>query len=205
MTSQSELQIRGSSKMVSDYFEICIHNLLFQRHIYPKEDFKVIRKFGLNLVFSKDDNITEYIRGIIKQLHRWIYGGKIEWLTMLILSKETNLVSEKWTFHVDVVTEAQENANTSPCGRTMPEIQSEIQKIIKQITASVAFLPDFEEQQTFNILVHTLGDVKHSEDWDDATAIKDLTGDKVESVQFNNFQTNEHNISTFVTYKTREQ
>lgn len=201
--TSSTLEIKGSSRLVSDYFEICIHNLLFQRHIYPKEDFKVIRKFGLNLVFSKDESITEYVRKIIKQLHRWIFNGKIQWLTLLIQTKETKEVSEKWMFHIDIIPENQEHNNSST--RPINETQAEIQGIIRQIGASVALLPDFEEPQTFSILVHTVGDITHSKDWDDADPGEDLTKKNVESVQFNNFRTKNHNISTFVTYKTRDQ
>lgn len=202
----SAVEIKGSGRLVSDYFEICIHNLLFQRHIYPKEDFKVVRKFGLNLVFSKDENIVEYVKKIIKQLHRWIFNGKIEWLTMLIVSKETEEISEKWMFHIDVIAETLETNITDSSPKTSIEnIQNGIQTIIRQITASVALLPEFEEPQTFSILVHTIGDIPYSKDWDDAGHIDDLAGANVESVQFNNFKTDVHKVSTFVTYKTRDQ
>lgn len=94
-TAAGSLQIKGSSRVISDYFEICIHNILFQRHIYPKEEFKVIRKFGLNLVFSKNEEVIKYISQVISQLHRWIFTGKISWLTLLIVSKESEKISEK--------------------------------------------------------------------------------------------------------------
>lgn len=203
----SAVEIKGSGKLVSDYFEICIHNLLFQRHIYPKEDFKVVRKFGLNLVFSKDENIIQYVRKIIKQLHKWIFSRKIEWLTMLIVSKETEEISEKWMFHIDVISDTSEDANLDLGSTTLTpieDIQNGIQTIIRQISASVALLPEFEEPQTFSILVHTIGDIAHSKDWSDAGDMEDLSGENIESVQFNNFKTDVHKVSTFVTYKTRD-
>lgn len=202
------LNIKGSSRVVSDYFEICIHNILFQRNIYPKEDFKVIRKFGLNLVFSKDEEINRYIKTIIRQLHRWIFDGKINWLTLLIISKETDEITEKWMFHIDIIQDLKSNnlKNNEMCtSKSIAETQQEIQAIIRQISAAITFLPQFDEPQTFKVLVHTIGDIKTSKDWDDAKHFKDMTEGNLESVKFNEFGTNNHSISTFVTYKTKDQ
>lgn len=201
------LNITGSSRIVSDYFEICIHNILFQRHIYPKEDFKVIRKFGLNLVYSKNEQVTKYVKQIIKQLHRWITQGKINWLTMLIVSKESkNQISEKWMFHIDLVSDQQNDGYNIQEGiKPLDEIQREIQTIIRQITSSITFLPEFEEPQTFKILVHAVDDFDVPNDWDDAKPFKDMEGTGIESVKFDKLATDNHNISSFVTYKTRDQ
>jgi mitotic spindle assembly checkpoint protein MAD2 len=202
------LKIKGSSRVVSDYFEICIHNILFQRNIYPKEDFKVIRKFGLNLVFCKDKDINQYIKTILKQLHRWIYSKKINWLTLLILSKETDQITEKWMFHIDVVDDSISNLAASEKmvdSKSITETQQEIQTIIQQISSSVIFLPQLEEFQTFRILVHTTGDIETPTDWDDAKTFKEIQDGNIESVKFNTFGTGTHNISSFVTYKTMDQ
>lgn len=206
------LNIKGSSRVVSDYFEICIHNILFQRHIYPKEDFKVIRKFGLNLVYSKNEEVITYIKRIIKQLHRWIYLGKINLLTMAIVDLETNQIAEKWMFHIDVMNNEQaladldEDLNIAN-KKSIEQIQVEIQSIIRQISSSVTFLPEFEDPHTFKILVHTTGDddFQIPKDWGDMEMLHDIQGNEVESVKFNNFKTDNHKISTFVTYKTRDQ
>lgn len=200
------LQLKGSSRVISDYFEICIHNILFQRKIYPREEFKVIRKFGLNVVFSQNENITEYIKKIIKQLHFWIYNGKINWLTLLIVSKETNAISEKWMFNIDVINDAKSSEDSNTLEQTsiksLADIQKEIQSIIRQISSSVTYLPIFDEEQTFKILVHTTGDVKSNKDWSDTKGFKELDENISESVQFDQIETNNHNVSTFVTYKT---
>lgn len=205
-TEQSNtLQLKGSSRVISDYFEICIHNILFQRKIYPREDFKVIRKFGLNVVFSKNERITEYIKKIIKQLHSWIYNGKINWLTLLIVSTENEAISEKWMFNIDVKNDLSNNetaVESQTSMKSLEEIQKEIQTIIRQISSSVAYLPVFEEEQTFKILVHATGDIKSTKDWSDAKGFREIDEKVAESVQFDGIETNNHNVSTFVTYRT---
>ncbi|KAG0682877.1 Mitotic spindle checkpoint component mad2 [Pichia californica] len=203
------LNIKGSSRLISDYFEICIHNILFQRHVYPKEDFKVIRKFGLNLVYSKDDDVIRYIKQIIKQLHRWIYDGKINWITLLIVSKDSNQITEKWMFHIDFIKSEENILNNEGNiieSISMVEIQKEIQSIIRQITSSINILPEFEEPQTFKILVHTTtDDFKTPNDWDDAKPFNDMNGNGIQNVKFSNISTDNHKVSTFVTYQTRDQ
>lgn len=206
------LKLSGSSTVVSDYFEICIHNILFQRHVYPKEDFKVIRKFGLNLVYSKDDAVIQYIKQIIRQLHRWIYHGKINCLTMLIVSKETDQISEKWMFYIDLIKDENQcysnisnDKETMKYTKPLEEMQKEIQLIIQEITSSISILPEFEEPQTFKILVHTTDNFEAPKDWDEAKPFMDMKGNNVESVRFENFATDNHKVSTFVTYQTREQ
>lgn len=207
--STSELKIKGSSGIISDYFEICIHNILFQRHIYPAQDFKVVRKFGLNLVYSNNDEVIKYIQQIVKQLHRWIYLGEINWFTMLILNKGTNEITEKWLFHINLIDDNSKSASSNfdkDNFKSLTVIQSEIQSIIKQISSSVTFLPDFEELQTFKILVNTISeDIKVPKNWNDMDLMKDLVGSTVESVKFDSFCTNKHQISSFVTYKPKEQ
>ena len=212
INEERTLKLSGSSRVVSDYFEICIHNILFQRHVYPKEDFKVIRKFGLNLVHSKDDEVIRYIKQITRQLHRWIVDGKINMLTMLIVSKEANQISEKWMFYIDLIHDKGEydysstnNGRTIEDVKTLEDIQKEIQLIIRQISSSITFLPEFEDPQTFKILVHTTDNFEAPKDWDDAKLSTDIEGSGVESVKFDNFATDNHKVSTFVTYQTREQ
>lgn len=34
-----KLALRGSSKVVNEFFEYCINTILFQRGVYPAEDF----------------------------------------------------------------------------------------------------------------------------------------------------------------------
>ncbi|GMM43446.1 spindle checkpoint protein [Pichia kluyveri] len=203
--SNNTVEINGSSKIVSDYFEICIHNILFQRKIYSRDQFKVIRKFGLNVVYSNNPEIVNYIKLIIKQLNNWIFNQSINWLTLLIVSKEDDSITEKWMFHIDINNNNyNDNTNTTTTTTIKPleTIQLEIQSIIKQISSSITFLPVLTTPQTFKILVHTIGDIKSNNNWDDAKFFKEIDENESESVEYNNLTTNNHKISTYVTYKT---
>ena len=44
--------------------------MLYQRGIYPPEDFKVVKKYGLNVLVTTDDEVKSYIKRIMAQLSR---------------------------------------------------------------------------------------------------------------------------------------
>jgi mitotic spindle assembly checkpoint protein MAD2 len=96
-----------------------VESVLYQRGIYPPEDFKVVKKYGLNVLVTTDDEVKNYIKRIMGQLSRmfqplyivvhsdlfclgWMKDGKISKLVMTIVSKETGEVLERWQFDVHI-------------------------------------------------------------------------------------------------------
>lgn len=67
--TKSKIALKGSSKIVSDYFEYSINSLLYQRDIYPAEDFQVVKKYGMNMMLTIDEDVKAYIKKIMAQLH----------------------------------------------------------------------------------------------------------------------------------------
>ena len=68
MTDPSKLALKGSSKVVCDYFEFAINNILFQRGIYPAEDFQTVKKYDLPLLICIDEDIKLYINRFLSQI-----------------------------------------------------------------------------------------------------------------------------------------
>jgi mitotic spindle assembly checkpoint protein MAD2 len=95
-----KLSLRGSSKIVSEFFEYSINTILFQRGVYPAEDFSAVKKYGLNMLVSSDDQVKAYIKKIMGQLKKWMEGSKISKLVVVITSKETGEHIERWQFDV---------------------------------------------------------------------------------------------------------
>jgi mitotic spindle assembly checkpoint protein MAD2 len=83
--------------------------------------------------------------------------------------------------------------------KTDAEIHAEIQAIIRQITASVTFLPLIEGRCTFNVLVYADADADvPDEEWGDSDA-KEVKN--AESVKLRSFSTMNHKIDTMVSYR----
>lgn len=149
--SLSKLALKGSSKIVADYFEFAIHSILFQRGIYPSEDFITVRKYDLPMLVSADDEVKAYIGKIMAQVKKWIYGGRLSKLVVVIINKATTDSIERWEFSLDTSEDGEQEIVKS-----REDIQKEIQAIIRQITASVSYLPFLrDDEYTFNVLVYT--------------------------------------------------
>jgi mitotic spindle assembly checkpoint protein MAD2 len=117
-----KLSLKGSAKLVAEFvgarpvhccaehsltpghrcnqFQYSIHTILFQRGVYPAEDFTAVKKYGLNMLVSSDDQVRAYIKKIMSQLDKWMIGGKISKLVIVITDKDTGEHVERWQFDV---------------------------------------------------------------------------------------------------------
>ncbi|KAG5366993.1 Mitotic spindle checkpoint component mad2 [Yarrowia sp. B02] len=199
--TRDRLSIRGSSKTVAEFFEYSINTILYQRGIYPADDFQQVKKYGIHVLVTADSEVKAYIRKIMGQLHKWLVGGKIQKLIVAITSKESGEVVERWQFDIHISGKETSNGDTNGSGdanKSEEQIQQEIQAILRQITASVSFLPILEDECTFNVLVYAEQDAPVPPEWADS-ANREIKNP--EQVQLRSFSTNEHKIDTLVAYK----
>lgn len=85
-----------------------------------------------------------------------------------------------------------------PPEKTEKEIQSEIQALYRQITASITFLPQLDGNCTFNVLVYADADSDVPIEWGDSDA-KEIKN--AEKVQLRSFSTSNHKVDTLVSYR----
>ncbi|EEU39213.1 uncharacterized protein NECHADRAFT_94638 [Fusarium vanettenii 77-13-4] len=213
-----KLSLKGSARLVAEFFQYSIHTILFQRGVYPAEDFTAVKKYGLNMLVSADDQVKAYIKKIMSQLDKWMVGGKISKLVIVITDKDTGEHVERWQFDVQIFKPTksksksksssadQENAASAgatplAAEKTETEIQSEIAAIFRQITASVTFLPQLNGDCTFNVLVYADADSEVPVEWGDSDAKEIENGEKV---QLRGFSTANHRVDTLVSYRFTE-
>ncbi|KAK5942840.1 Mitotic spindle checkpoint component mad2 [Knufia obscura] len=214
-TDTHKIALKGSAKTVAEFFEYSINTILFQRGVYPAEDFTPVKKYGLNMLVSSDDQVKSYLKKILSQLNKWMLKSKISKFVVVITSKETGENVERWQFDVQVFGKGstkksssrstdKENSDTSmPAAEPEPEktdaqIQEEIQAIFRQITASVTFLPMLDGNCTFNVLVYADADSDVPLEWGDSDAKEIKNGEKV---QLRSFSTANHKVDTLVSYR----
>ncbi|KAI8624988.1 mitotic spindle checkpoint component mad2 [Xylariaceae sp. FL1651] len=216
-----KLSLKGSAKLVAEFFQYSIHTILFQRGVYPAEDFTAVKKYGLNMLVSADDQVKAYIKKIMSQLDRWMQHGKISKLVIVITDKDTGEHVERWQFDVQIfagaskskksssrstpATSNQENSSgggaptpSADPSKTEAEIQSEIAALFRQITASVTFLPQLAGDCTFNVLVYADADSEVPVEWGDSDAKEIVNGERV---QLRGFSTSSHRVETLVSYR----
>ncbi|EFQ34081.1 HORMA domain-containing protein [Colletotrichum graminicola] len=214
-----KLALKGSAKLVAEFFQYSIHTILFQRGVYPAEDFSAVKKYGLNMLVSSDDQVRAYIKKIMGQLDRWMLRGKISKLVIVITDKDTGEHVERWQFDVDIFGKSSKTSKTSSSSskpadqendaaaadadaaapeKTEQEIQAEIAAIFRQITASVTFLPQLGGDCTFNVLVYADADSEVPVEWGDSDAKEIVNGERV---QLRGFSTSNHRVDTLVSYR----
>ncbi|PNP51054.1 hypothetical protein THARTR1_08282 [Trichoderma harzianum] len=248
-----KLSLKGSSRLVAEFFQYSIHTILFQRGVYPAEDFTAVKKYGLNMlgtiasplgqrpskiktrtkltfrsIVSADDQVKAYIKKIMSQLDKWMIGGKISKLVIVITDKDTGEHVERWQFDVQISApppkskskpptdpsaptadeqeqqQQQENASSTNAplfaekDKPEAEIQAEIAAIFRQITASVTFLPQLSGDCTFNVLVYADADSDVPVEWGDSDAKEIENGERV---QLRGFSTANHRVDTLVSYR----
>ncbi|UKZ50430.1 hypothetical protein TrVGV298_004693 [Trichoderma virens] len=221
-----KLSLKGSSRLVAEFFQYSIHTILFQRGVYPAEDFTAVKKYGLNMLVSADDQVKAYIKKIMSQLDKWMVGGKISKLVIVITDKDTGEHVERWQFDVQIsapppkskskpptdpaapAAEEQQQQQQENTSSTTPlfaekdkpeaEIQAEIAAIFRQITASVTFLPQLSGDCTFNVLVYADADSDVPVEWGDSDAKEIENGERV---QLRGFSTANHRVDTIVSYR----
>lgn len=119
-------------------------------------------------------------------------------LALVVTGSDTKEVLERWVFNVENTKDKDGNL-VKKSSKPEKQITKEIQAIIRQITASVTFLPLLDEACTFDLLVYTKLEADIPEEWEtsDPRYIANSTEIKLRS-----FNTKIHNIDSMVSYKT---
>ncbi|CAG8516308.1 4894_t:CDS:10 [Paraglomus brasilianum] len=172
------------------------------RGIYPPEDFKMVKRYGLNILVSADENVKCYLKKVLSQVEAWLMAKKISKLVLAIISCDTRQTLERWQFDVHVVKDNETEETSRETVKPRSEVNAEIQAIIRQITASVTFLPLLEDKCTFNILAFTDKDAEVPNDWGDSDA---HLIQNAEQVRLRSFSTDFHKIDAMVAYRLDEE
>ncbi|PWN25226.1 DNA-binding protein [Jaminaea rosea] len=211
-SSKTHLTLRGSTAIVSDFFNFSVQSILYQRGIYPAEDFRPVKKYGLQMLITTDDGLETYIGDCLKQVERWIEAGELTRLVVAIVEKESGETRERWQFDLEVTGKESEQPASSSAPpapgskKTDAQVKAEIAAIIKQITASCTFLPVIEEECAFQILAYTNSQLSEPVplEWQDSDARLIAEG-QAEQVKLRSFSTAIHKVDAVVAYRRGEE
>ena len=114
-------------------------------------------------------------------------------------------VLECWDFKVEAETCDQNddpNPNTDPSTKTsskeLKKIQSEIGAVMRQIAATVSYLPLLENLCSFDLLIHTLKETDIPDNWNETENVS-IKNSQV--VHLKSFSTGLQKVETVVSYK----
>ncbi|XP_063933415.1 mitotic spindle assembly checkpoint protein MAD2A-like [Zophobas morio] len=123
----------------------------------------------------------------------------VQKLVVVIMDAETKEVKERWQFDIECDKTVKDGDFKEV---NLKELHALIAGILRQITASVSFLPLLQAPCIFELLVYTDKDMETPEDW----GISDpLLIPKAETVNLRAFNTNIHKVDPKVSYKYIEK
>ncbi|XP_005183961.1 mitotic spindle assembly checkpoint protein MAD2A [Musca domestica] len=194
------ITLKGSAQIIAEYLKYGINSILFQRGIYPAETFESTQQYGLTILMSKDPKIEEFLKKVLEQTEEWLGKNMINKVSMVITNAHTKEVLECWDFKMNA--ELGDGETIDPqkltSSKELKRIQNEIRDVMRQISATVTYLPLLDCICTFDVMIHTLQTCDIPESWDE-------TGpafiQNAQAVQLRSFSTGLHKVDTVVNYK----
>uniref|UniRef100_A0A8C5LMD1 Mitotic spindle assembly checkpoint protein MAD2A n=1 Tax=Leptobrachium leishanense TaxID=445787 RepID=A0A8C5LMD1_9ANUR len=193
------ITLKGSAEVVSEFFFCGINSILYQRGIYPPETFTRVQKYGLTLLVSTDPELKDYLNKVVEQLKDWLYKCQVQKLVVVITSTDTNEILERWQF--DIECDKSLKDDNAVREKSPKVIQEEIRSVIRQITATVTFLPLLETSCAFDLLIYTDKDLDVPEKWEESGP---QFVSNSEEVRLRSFTTTIHKVNSMVAYKKIE-
>ncbi|KAM7440682.1 MAD2 mitotic arrest deficient-like 1 [Porites harrisoni] len=202
------ITLRGSAELVTEFFGYGINNILYQRGIYPAGSFRREQFYDLTLFVCDNKELQEYLSKVLQQLKEWLEGNALQRVVMVITQVDTEEVIERWQFDIHCENSGQATegddkkpAKKPPPAKTKKDIQREMRDVIRQITASVTFLPLLDGQCAFDLLAYTNRDQDVPETWEESQARIIANS---EEVRLRSFSTTVHKVDTMVSYKAED-
>ncbi|XP_075472318.1 mitotic spindle assembly checkpoint protein MAD2A isoform X1 [Ascaphus truei] len=173
-----------------------INSILYQRGIYPAETFTRVQKYGLTLLVTTDPQLKDYLNNVVEQLKDWLHRCQVQKLVVVITSVDSNEILERWQFDIECDKTIKDDGVVRE--KSQKAIQEEIRSVIRQITASVTFLPLLESACAFDLLIYTDKDLDVPEKWEESGPQFVANS---EEVRLRSFTTTIHKVNSMVAYK----
>ncbi|KAH8296759.1 hypothetical protein KR054_010940 [Drosophila jambulina] len=194
------ITLKGSAQIIVEYLKYGINSILFQRGIYPAENFDSTQQYGLTILMSKDPKITTFLQNVLSQTEEWLAKNMISKISMVITNAHSKEVLECWDFKMQA--ELGDGDTSDPTKLTstkeLSRIQNEIRDVMRQISATVSYLPLLDCICTFDVMIHTLKNTELPAKWDETGAI---VIQNAQTVQLRSFSTGLQKVDTVVNFK----
>jgi mitotic spindle assembly checkpoint protein MAD2 len=146
------------------------------------------------MLVANDEKLRRYLENVLAQLEIWLNERQVKRIVVAVVGTESNQTLERWTFSIETDLELAQKGSDKP----QSEITREMQAIIRQITASVTFLPLLDEPCQFELLIYADKDTEVPHEWEetDAKLIVDA-----QEVRLRSFTTKIHKVDSMVAYR----
>lgn len=191
--------MKGSAEIICDYLNYGINSILFQRGIYPPDTFQTVENYELTMFMSTDKKIIEFLEKTLVQLKEWLVLKYVNKIALIITNVKSRETLERWDFKVEYEGDTSNGEVVSD--KPLSTIKKEIRDVVRQITASVTYLPLLDCICSFDVQIYTKDNIELPEEW---TESEPANIKNAQSVKMKAFSTKLHKMETVVTYKNTE-
>lgn len=130
----------------------------------------------------------------------WLSKNLLDKISMIITNVHTKEILECWDFRVqnEAGDGTDKESGNPTSSKELKRIQQEIRDVMRQISATVSYLPLLDCICTFDVLIHTVKDCDVPEEWGETEAAFIQNS---QAVQLRSFSTGLHKVDTVVNYK----
>lgn len=131
----------------------------------------------------------------------WLAKSELEKVSLIVTNAHSKEVLECWEFMVQSEThDGEENIdpNNPKSNKDIKRIQQEIGSVMRQISATVSYLPLLDAVCSFDVLIHTNKDCQLPEKWNETNPVSIQNS---QTVKLRSFSTGLHQVDTVVNYK----
>lgn len=131
----------------------------------------------------------------------WLSRNELDKVSMILTNANSKEILECWDFKVqcEPATDGENvDPNNATSNKELKRIQSEIGSVMRQISATVSYLPLLDCICSFDILIHTIKDCEVPEKWNETNAV---SIQNPQTVKLRSFSTGLHQVETVVNYK----
>lgn len=197
----NQVESEKSAAIVTEFLDFSINYILSKRKVFDDDIFAKLRKFGVNLEKTKDVELKLYLQDFTNQLQEWVSKHQVVQVAIELMNPTTFDVLERWAFDIAECKPETEGKNDGKIEayKTEKEIIQQISGIFTQIIPSVAYLPDFQQSITYDLLILTAADLPSG--WEEVEA---RTLSKSTRIRYRSFSTNFHTCNTTVSSKVMD-
>eukprot|EP00736_Rhodelphis_marinus_P012715 Rmarinus@m.8542 len=199
--TKTTISLKGSTEIVTEFFGLGVNSILYQRGIYPGENFKSVSKYGVRLMTTTDPKLAKYLSTVMEQIHDWLMQKMVQKLVLVITSVETGDTLERWVF--DIETDSNVMADGQAVEYNERQTELELKTMLRQITTCNSFLPVLDGECSFDLLIYTKKDLETPKAWEESDA-RMIDADSADTVPLRAFSTRVHSVRGSVTFRKEE-
>ena len=95
--TSSAITLRGSTELVTEFFGYAVNTILYQRGVYPAEEFERKKKYGLGVMVTNEPKLKEYLVAALERVNAWLMEKDLKKLVLVLADAKTGETLERWT------------------------------------------------------------------------------------------------------------